>query len=146
MMTNVYAMPNRKKDDPWRQTSAGVPSTVTADMKLAVRDKATGPQVICLPPTKKSPELAFFRSLIAKKIPMLEETRKRAAKTKQSQITKFSTTGGMNLPMVLISWLLVSLCNSFDCLKKELPKGEEIYNAMSEQFNFPKGKYNPGSN
>lgn len=74
-------MENRIKAEPKRYTSAGVPSTVTADMKLAVRDRATGPQVICLPPTKKSPEDVFFLSLTAKKTPIPEEMRKRAAKT-----------------------------------------------------------------
>lgn len=42
--------------EPWL-TSAGLDSTVMADMKLAVRDRATGRAVSLRPPIRKSPEL-----------------------------------------------------------------------------------------
>ena len=38
-------------------TSAGLDSTVIADMKLAVRDSETGRAVSLRPPVRKSPEL-----------------------------------------------------------------------------------------
>lgn len=80
-MTNAYEMKKSTKDAPKRYTSEGAPRTVTADMKLAVRDNATGPKLICLPPTRNSLEVAFFLSLIAKNTPIPEEMTKRAANT-----------------------------------------------------------------
>lgn len=40
-------------------TSAGLDSTVMADMKLAVRDRETGRAVSLRPPIRKSPELLW---------------------------------------------------------------------------------------
>lgn len=46
-------------------TSAGLDSTVMADMKLAVRDRETGKAVSLRPPVKKSPELLWLLSIQA---------------------------------------------------------------------------------
>lgn len=74
-------MPKIINAAPKRYTSEGAPITVTADIKLAVRESATGPQVICRPPTKKAFDDIFFLSFMAKKTPIPEDMTNRQANT-----------------------------------------------------------------
>lgn len=62
-------------------TSAGLDSTVIADMALAVRDMDTGKAVSVRPAVRKSPELFFLLSTQAKYTPMQADTPNMRANT-----------------------------------------------------------------
>lgn len=76
----AYEIPIHQYTVPKLYISAGVPSRVIADMKLASKDMETGIKFIFPPARRKFLVLPLLRSLMAKKNPIHVETTKVAEK------------------------------------------------------------------